>query len=75
MSSEKDVSRFLDILDRLTVVAEKWIERRYPQAEEVDPVEVGLFDSTDPEEPRSKEEYEKFNSPGRFEEKFSALHT
>ena len=74
MSSEKDVSRFLDILDRLTVVAEKWIERRYPQAEEVDPGEVGLYDSTAPEEPQSKEEYEKFHAPGRYEEKFSVFH-
>jgi hypothetical protein len=70
------MKKFLEILDRLTVVTEKWIERRYPKSEEVDPGEVGIYDSGNPEEPKSKEEYEAFNSPkpGRFETAFADHH-
>lgn len=71
-----------EIIDRLFAfgykaldLVDKYIDRRYPEQQKVNPDEEGVWKAGDPlPEPQTKAEYDRFpaNQPGRFERAIAA---
>lgn len=66
--TNKQVDRFLDILDRAVGLATRVIDKEYPVA---DASQIEIYEAGKQQEPDSPEAYDAFEGPGRFESRFS----
>lgn len=64
------LDRFLSLLERAVVVAERWADAEYPKRDETGEIEI--YRQGEERKPESPEEYEQFE--GRFAARFKAAH-
>jgi hypothetical protein len=66
------MSRFLDLLERAVAVAERWANAEYPIPD--DKAEAEIYRQGEERRPETPEEYEAFESQGRFAKRYRAAH-
>ena len=69
--SPEQIDRFLTVLERFATVAERWAESEYPKLDESQKAEIYQVGEPKPE-PQTKAEYDSFDGPGRFEQRWQA---